>query len=281
MLKKIYASAFALVRGTGLGRFPMLVKINNFLVSLVRKKKAVVHGHTMYLDETDSLRLSIFQTYEPYETALVQKLVKKGMTVVDIGANIGYYTLLFAKKVGPKGKVIAYEPDADNFSLLKKNVEENTYTNVVLHKKALSTKKGVAKLYLSDENKGDHQMYAGDDKRPSISIDTVKLDDHIKGKVDFIKMDIQGAEMKALLGMKKALHKNKKLTLITEFWPAAIQQSGESPSKMLELLEKEGFSFKMIDEESTSLIPITKKELLKRFPSKGEYQTNLLCTKGN
>ena len=71
------------------------------------------------------------EKYEPYETELILKQVKSGDIIVDVGANIGYYTVLFADKVGKKGKIIAIEPDPINFEILQKNIKENKLFNVV------------------------------------------------------------------------------------------------------------------------------------------------------
>jgi tRNA G37 N-methylase Trm5 len=125
----------------------------------------VVQGHKMYLDSKESLDLSIYGVYEEYETDLIKKEIDRGDVVLDLGANIGYYTLLFAKKVGDEGRVYAFEPDPTNFSLLKKNVEINGYRNVVLIQKAVSNKNGKLKLYLNEDNKGDHRFYNSHDGR--------------------------------------------------------------------------------------------------------------------
>ena len=106
----------------------------------------------MFLDSNDSLRLSINGTYSEYETDVMKKIVKKGDVDLDLGANIGYYTLIFAKIVGKNGKVFAFEPDLTNFTLLKKNVEINGYKNVVLINKAVSDKTGKLKLFLNERN---------------------------------------------------------------------------------------------------------------------------------
>ncbi|MBU2572515.1 MAG: FkbM family methyltransferase, partial [Elusimicrobia bacterium] len=66
-----------------------------------------------------------------FESELYKQVVKKGMTVLEIGANIGFFTMLFAKLAGESGKVFAFEPDPDNFRLLEKNVQANNYTNAV------------------------------------------------------------------------------------------------------------------------------------------------------
>ena len=91
------------------------------------------------------MRLSTRGYYEPFITAFVKDMIKEGDIVIDIGAHIGYYTLLFSKLVGKTGKVFAFEAHPDNFTLLKQNVETNGYTNVVVENKAVSNYNGKIK----------------------------------------------------------------------------------------------------------------------------------------
>ena len=86
---------------------------------------------------------------EKYETELFKKMVQDGMVVVDIGANIGYYTLIAAKLVGNKGIVYAFEPEPSNYELLCQNIAINGYTNVVPIEKAVSKTSGKTKLYVN------------------------------------------------------------------------------------------------------------------------------------
>src|SRR5262249_36182110 len=149
--------------------------------------------------------------YEPFETGLLQNQLRPGDVVVDVGANIGYYTLLFARCVGPRGRVFAFEPDQTNFDLLRRNVERNGYTNVTLVRKAVAAQSGKLRLYLCEDNKGDHRTYDSHDGRPSLEIDAVSLDDYFageRGSIALIKMDIQGAEEGALRGMRRLLADN-------------------------------------------------------------------------
>src|SRR5258708_4633510 len=161
-----------------------------------------VHGHPMVLHEAKidryiSPALRASGIFEPFETELAKVLIKPGDVVLDLGANIGYYTLLFARLVGPAGRVYAFEPEPANCALLKKNVELNGYENVVLVSKAVSNQTGLGKLFLCDFNQGDHRLYDSKDGRPHIEIETVELDrffHNYGGSFDFIKFDIQGAE---------------------------------------------------------------------------------------
>lgn len=283
-MKKILLQGYRGIRrilcGHGIGEFyPIIRIINNSVYSYLKSDFAVVQGHKMFLDSKDSLGLSINGIYEPFETELIKKEIKPGDVVLDIGANIGYYTLIFAKLVGGNGKVYAFEPDPTNFTLLNKNVEINGYENVVLVPKAVSNRSGKLKLYLSETNKGDHRIYNSYDGRKFVEIEGVKLDEYFKdysGKIDLIKMDIQGAESIALQGMSELLKKNKSVKILSEFCPLYLKGAGTEPSEYLKLLLEHGFKLYEINERKKKIEPKTPEELLNIYsPKKGE--TNLFC----
>ena len=96
-----------------------------------------VHGHRMLLDRYDTLDLRRQGIFEPLATALLPLLVGDGDMVIDVGANIGYYTLLCARLVGKRGLVYAFEPEPQAFALLEQNVALNGYRNVVARRQAL------------------------------------------------------------------------------------------------------------------------------------------------
>jgi FkbM family methyltransferase len=249
---------------------------------VAKSKFAEVQGHKMFLDSKDSLNLSINGIFEPFETEIVKKEIKKGDIVLDIGANIGYYTLIFAKLVGEQGKVFAFEPEPDNFALLEKNVEINGYRNVVLVQRAVSNKTGEIRLYLSEDNKGDHRIYDSHDGRKSIEVEAIRLDDYFKnydGRIDFIKMDIQGAEGGAIQGMPLLLEKAKNLKLTTEFWPIGLIRFGIEPEGYLKLLLKHGFKIYHINEQEKRLEPANIALLLETYTPEGGFFTNLSCVR--
>ena len=278
----IYRKVTALLRGTGIGRFRALRKLDAFLVSRLSPRQVLIHGHKMLLDKNDSLRLSIHHEFEPCETKLFSEQLQAGDEVLDIGANIGYYTLLAARKVGPQGRVYAFEPDPTNFALLRQNVELNGYRNVVLVNKAVGETSEDLKLYLSDVNAGDHRTYASEAGRPAITIPCTSIDDYFRGQdcqVNFIKMDIQGSECRALRGMQETLQRREYLRLTVEFWPYGLVRAGDSPQELIRLLEQSGFKLYDIDEKTNSVEPIEVANLLAAYDSDKQHFTNLFCLK--
>lgn len=264
---------------------PFFKKIAGYLNNTVRFKHdrpVTSHGFTMYarsLDRLLALYLWKYSLLESFETSIVQKLVKKGMTVVDIGANIGFYTLQLAKLVGPGGRVYAFEPDPENFRLLKKNLQTNRIKNVLPIKKAVSNSTGRVRLYLCEEHHGNHKIYDEGTGRTTISIPSVALDDFCGNKIrpDFIKMDIEGAEYLAICGMKKILSRSPRLILISEFAPEAVKKCGNSPAEFLHEMRRHGFAAKLINERKKILEKLSEDKLIER--AKKLKYVNLLFQK--
>jgi len=284
ILLLLYKKGFKLLSGYKyeLGKFYPIKVIYNLMNFLLKSNFAEIQGHKMFLDQMDSLHLSTNEIYEPLETELVKNEIKRGDIVLDIGANIGYYTLIYAKLVGEEGKVFAFEPDPNNFALLKKNVEINGYKNVILVQKAVSNKNEKIKLYLSKGNLGDHRIYNSYNGRKSIEIESIILDDYFINdkKIDFIKMDIQGAEGGALQGLSNLIKKNKNLKIVTEFWPIGLKRFGIEPIEYLKTLIKHGFSLYQINERKKKIELVTNiSKLLTIYSPENEEQTDLLCVK--
>lgn len=243
----------------------------------------------MWVDLRDGLGQYFFihQKYESFETELVEEIVQTGMTVVDIGANMGYYTILFASRVGETGSVIAIEPDPTNMQLLQRNLRWNHLGNVTCQQAAAMAYEGKTMLYLSNINNGDHRVYnAKDDEcfnqgmvRNGIEVRTIVVDGYLKkaGKFpDIVKMDIQGAEMLALSGMCHTLQ-NPNIILLCEFWPYALRKAGTDPILFLKTLSDLGLYLFEIREESRTVEPADIAALPCRF-SDSNY-ANLICVR--
>jgi len=267
--------------GSGIGRIPPVRWLYDLAFRLLKPSQVTVLGHKMRLDDRDTLELSTRGIYEPGVTRLFQREIRPGDLVLDIGANIGYFTLLAARLAGNSGKVLAFEPDPTNFGLLSRNVADNGYKNVSPRQEAVADKAGTLRLYLSASNRGDHRLFDPGDSRESIEVRTVALDQALKGldrKVRFIKMDVQGAEALALAGMKGLLGSNRGLKLVTEFEPKNLELAGSDPRRFLVSLKKAGFKLWEIP-ESGPLKPAEAGSLLKRCQTPPGY-VNLYCVKG-
>jgi len=203
-------------------------------------------------DRSVTRALYVFREYEPRETALVVRSLKPGMTFVDIGANSGYYSVLASCLLGEEGRVVAFEPGPENLRVLHRNVKANELHNVTVEACAISAHDEERPLYLSEINSGDHRIYDGKDDdfynagRPRVNqlVKCMTLDGYLAGTglcPDFIKMDVQGAEHLALLGMRRTLHDCPEVKLLTEYWPHGLVRSGCEPEDFLTELEELGF----------------------------------------
>lgn len=270
--------------GFGLQRYRSIRIIFEFFASRLRSNFIEIGGHKMFLDSRDSLCLSINGVYEPLETEIIKKEVKSGDIVLDIGAHIGYYTLILAKIVGENGKVFAFEADPTNFNLLKKNIITNGYKNVILIHNAVSNENKKIKLYLCEYNNGMHRIYKSKFCSSYIEIESTRLDDYFEKinfnkQINFVKMDVEGAELDVLRGMSLLLDKNKKLKIVTEFAPVSLFERGNNPEDFIKILNKHDFQFFDINEKKNKINFIDIAKLNQKYtPAKNNY-TNLLCLK--
>lgn len=222
----------------------------------------------MYLDLRDRWGVSKFILRHGYYDALVSRLMKDWIgpngNTIDIGANIGYHSLLAAHY--SKGHVYAFEPEERNFHLLRHNIELNSYNNITPYWKAAGNKNDTLKLYKSDINAGDHQLYQTSETRESVDVDVVRIDDqldHIK-EISFVKIDVQGFEMNVIKGMEKILRNNHNIKISSEFWPDGLKRAGSSAEEYLDIMESLGFSWYLLDEHEQRLRSINRRELLDR-----------------
>ena len=163
----------------------------------------------------------VFGTYEPGVVQGLEELVQPGWTAVDVGANIGYFTLLMANRVGPQGKVIAFEPLAENFKILKENIQLNDHRNVVAENLALMSRTGRIELRSATPGAITWVASVKIDQNSAVesqSVEAVTLDEYVQrkgiAKVDFLKIDVEGAEASVLEGATSVLDRDKPILLI-------------------------------------------------------------------
>jgi len=210
-------------------------------------------------DQIISARLKRDHCWEAYETQLTLRNLKPGDVYVDVGANIGYYTLIAAQQTGDSGKVIAYEPDKDNFALLQANIRLNQLQNVAVFPCALYDRNSHGTLFLSGDNFGDHRIYTAGEQRESRSIPLLHGDQHLGAqteRIDFLKIDTQGSEYFVVKGLEQMIRKNRhRLHILLEFCPFGIRHSGADGQELLRLLDDFAMPYQIIDHQQECLIP--------------------------
>jgi FkbM family methyltransferase len=255
----IYAAALKTAKAIGLTKY-----LRGFLGPLAGRmvlkmspgsdRPRLVHGHHMILAAPSRFPpvAMAMDAYEPETTQLVQNVIKPGMTFIDVGAHVGYYSLLAARQVGSEGKVYSFEPEPINYSLLVKNVELNGYKNVTTISQAVSSAKGSTTLFVSALDSGRNSVFHhGLPESGSVEVATTSLDafldKHGWPKIDLIKIDVEGAELNVLAGMTELLRKSENLKLILEFNPALLQSAGVDPAAFLETVGPERFRIYAIE----------------------------------
>ncbi len=171
----------------------------------------LVDGNDLVIGE----HLARHRTWEPDVTRAVRRLLREGDTFVDVGANIGYFTLLGARQVGPTGRVVAIEPAPHNFQLLQKSVARNGLHQIEAHQVAVGASTGRAQMALPDRANGGSYALVGQASTGTFEVQLRPLDDLIAGRrVDLVKIDVEGAEEQALAGMGQILKTSRPLLLL-------------------------------------------------------------------
>jgi FkbM family methyltransferase len=167
-------------------------------------------GYRMSVD-WNRFRSFVYGTWEPEVLRVVTNTVKPGMTVIDIGAHIGYYTLLFAKCVGPNGRVVAFEPLPANFELLERNIQLNELICVKTFPQAVFSRNEELILTVPDDlpHSGDASIYQSSGTKqfrvPAIALDTFCESAGLRP--DILKMDVEGAEHDVLMGARGTINR--------------------------------------------------------------------------
>jgi FkbM family methyltransferase len=199
-----------------------------------------VYNYLIFLNPEDrdfiSPAIGVDGLYEPEETELLRKIVRKGAVVVDVGANIGWYTLLSAHLAGKTGKIVAFEPEPSSFSLLKQSVKRNGFDNVFLFNNCVSNIEGERKLWLSKGNLGRHSIVSSAGTE-AIDVEAVTLDICLSKLeiqiVDLLKIDVEGVEPEVLEGALNYLLSSKIKNIFLEWNCKAWANKEELLQKLL------------------------------------------------
>lgn len=290
-----------LLSNKSLGRIPGLIKVESFLYKIASTNGLLlieVQNNKMYINVEDVgmsptlLRLGV---YEEYETEIFKNLIKNDTTFIDVGANVGYYTLI-ATNLIKKGKIYSFEPEKFNYELLNKNILLNNSKNVKTFQKAVSNEEGIIRIYIDEKNVGGHSLAKNNILEDNIiskdvgffDVKTITLDsffNNLDGSITdniIIKMDTQGAEGLVIDGAKNLLLKNN-VKILMEFWPKGLRNMGTDPLELLNKLDGYGFEIRLLDEKAKSLKNINKKDIIEFLddPKEKIEELNLLLEKGN
>lgn len=190
--------------------------------------------------------------YEEEEKQFLRRTLGPGMTVFDIGANVGWHTILTSQAVGPTGKVHAFEPIPDTFHNLQLNVTLNKLTQVLPQCLALSHEPGMLSFHIFPEgydiynSMGARERHEGVQAARQVLVPTTTLDDYCRERnlpcVDFLKIDVEGAEEFVLRGGQQVLQESPNPVILIELFEPSARQCGSSVGGAMELLQDLGFS---------------------------------------
>jgi FkbM family methyltransferase len=220
-----------------------------------------LHGFLLAVDTADtSVSCPLAKgDYEPHLRTFYQNRLKPGMTVVDVGANIGLYTMLAAQLVGSSGRVISFEPNSENCRLILLSINKNRFNNVTLFPLALSDQAGYTFFTTALGSNGillpTNESVLNDSS--CIVISTIKMEDFISQKVDFIKVDVEGAEGLVIKGCRKLIEKHRPVVtseFSMEMLPRISKMSGH---EYLTYFKVNNYDIFMIDRNTGDLIEIS------------------------
>jgi FkbM family methyltransferase len=222
------------------------------VVKLFIPNETLCHGVVVCLNKNDAI-VSGALTFGCYENEFyheIEKFIHPEVKFLDIGANIGLYSAVIAKKAGSKARVIAVEPSPENCEYIRKTIKRNELNNVVVENCALGHESGKVKLYLNDLNKADHRVYDLTNQRDFVEIDMRTGDEILSrsgwNQVDLIKIDTQGYEKYVVDGLETTFNNAQSLTVFMEFWPWGLRQAQSDPSELLKKIKSHKFSISLV-----------------------------------
>ncbi|HXX01472.1 MAG TPA: FkbM family methyltransferase, partial [Candidatus Acidoferrales bacterium] len=216
------------------------------------------------LGNDNSLCLYVCGSFEPNEFAFLHTFLKPGMVFIDVGANDGYYTLFAARRIGPSGLVIAFEPSTRERINLRRNLKRNRLENVRVAACALGAATGDAELHLAHGVHAGHNTlgkFAHDDvvgasleRVDVVTLDQISVDFGLQ-KIDFVKIDVEGAEASVVAGARKVLSKMRPLMLL-EINDGALSAQGIGADALLDSLRTEFMYEILIFSATTGLLEL-------------------------
>jgi FkbM family methyltransferase len=211
------------------------------------------------------------KNYEPHVSRLIQQMLHRDDYFVDIGANIGYFTLMAAAIVGPEGRVFAFEPNHNNCALIERSIAVNGFDNIRLFPYAAAEKNQVFLLWAAELNSNGTLAEFDPEVATNLSslqeVQAVAADEALAGisKIDVIKMDIEGAEPRAWQGMLRLVRKHRPV-IILEFSPDLILETSHLEAAVFyEMIRKEGYDLFLLDPIlGIGKRPVTREQIDKR-----------------
>lgn len=261
---RVFKAAIKPLKGLKLStRYP-LSRIYNFCLPYITPtvvKEIEVNGYRMRAKtgghNTDGVgQLLAFEgEYERTQTDLVKRIVKPGMNCIDVGANIGYYTLLLSNLI-KDGHVWAIEPESSNLLELRYNIALNNFNNIEVLEIAAGNENKLVDFYISGISPGRHStVMSRKDGGYKTTIHMTTLDHLIDKPIDFIKSDAEGNDLNVMIGAKELIKRSPNLKWVMEIWAVGLSKLGQTVKDVFDTAHEYGFKrYTMIDDNNDKLI---------------------------
>lgn len=217
--------------------------------------------------------------YEPSFLKVIKENLKDGETYVDVGANIGQHSLFASRVVGDSGKVIAFEPVPKIYKQFKESVALNDFKNIQIHNLACGEAKKEMFIYMTESNMGGSSLVFGSDEREKEKINVVTADSILadESQIDFIKIDVEGYEYEAMLGLIETLKKHHPKIMLEYSYDGYKEVNIGNDKKILDLLFSLDYSLYDIENNDKEIPKLANSFDYDYFEKNKIIQTNILC----
>ena len=245
-----------------------------------KEKKAHYKGVDLFLPTKDTTLVPgvLGGYYESKELDIFIDACKRAETIVDVGANIGLYSIIASKNIKKGGKIHSFEPVKENLDILYRNIELNSSKNVTVQEKAVGKTSGKLTIYLSPRNIGTHSAAKSHALgSESIEVPMTNVDSYVKKNkltVDILKIDIEGYDGYAIMGAEKTIRKDSP-TLFLEYGPSELIKCDINPSELLDFLG-DAYKYIILVKEVRGDITTISTDELKQWPD--QRMENLIFT---
>ncbi len=210
-------------------------------------KSSQVFGYNIELDLSDYIQRSMYlSTFEPDESSWIKSYLKPGMTFVDVGANVGYYSLMAASIVSTSGNVLAFEPSPYAYGKLQTTISKNQIENIQAIQSGLSDASGSLQLFIPRKVGNHSPSMVDNEEGDPIDVPVYRLDEYLTMNqidcVDLIKIDVEGFEPNVIRGTQNYINNKKIAAILVEFNHYWLTENGSNPSGLYAEIIELGFT---------------------------------------
>lgn len=217
--------------------------------------------------------------YEPSFLKVIKQNLRSGDTYIDIGANIGQHSLFASRVVGDTGRVVAFEPVSKIYEQFKQSVILNNFENIKIHNLACGEEEKEMFIYMTESNMGGSSLVFGSESREKEKINVVTADSILvdEPQIDFIKIDVEGYEYEAMLGLIETLKKHHPKIMLEYSYDGYKEVNIGNDKKILDLLFSLDYSLYDIENNDKEIPKLSDSFDYDYFNNNKIIQTNILC----